>query len=124
VRNDSIVLFDVEGDQPFQVREGVELMQVEPAVFQGTPPCFDHGIGKADLDLGENAPKLSETEKVVDLVVDILAARVGDDGGPSPPLGRFFAASIRTWHVVCGSRRRTSFQARIRLLKLSITACR
>ena len=28
VRDDGIVLFDVEGDQPFQVREGIELMQV------------------------------------------------------------------------------------------------
>ena len=81
MRDDSIVLFDVEGDQPFQVREGVELMQVEPAVFQGTPPCFDHGIGKADLDLGENAPKLSETEKVVDLVVDEAWKRRPEQAG-------------------------------------------
>ena len=34
VRDDGIVLFDVKGDQPFQVREGLELMQLEPAVFQ------------------------------------------------------------------------------------------
>ena len=64
--------------------EGIELMQVEPSVFQRTPPCFDHGIGKADLDLGEYAAQLSETKKVVDLVIDVLDARVGDHSGRTP----------------------------------------
>src|SRR5664279_3562844 len=79
--NDGIVLLDIERDQLLERRECVQLVQKQPAMLHGPPRGLDHGIGIADLDLGKNAPKLSKTEKVVDLVVDVLAARVGDDGG-------------------------------------------
>jgi hypothetical protein len=62
-------------------------MQVEPAVLERAPPGFDHGIGIADLDLGEDAAQLSESKKVVDLLIDVLDARVGDHSGTAAILG-------------------------------------
>ncbi len=35
MRNHGVVLLHIEGDELLQGREGVELVQVEPAVFQG-----------------------------------------------------------------------------------------
>jgi hypothetical protein len=82
--NYGVVLLDVECDQLLKDSEAVEGMQVEPAMLERPPPCFDHGIGIADLDLGEYAAQLSETKKVVDLVIDVLDARVGDHSGRTP----------------------------------------
>lgn len=84
MRNNGVVLLHEECDQLLKGSEGVERMQVEPAMLERPPPCFDHGIGIADLDLGEYAAQLSETKKVVDLVIDVLDARVGDHSGRTP----------------------------------------
>ena len=81
MRDYGIVLLDVECDQFLKGSERVELMQVEPAVLEGTPPRFDQGIGEADLDLGEHPAQLSESKKVVDFLIDVLDARVGDHCG-------------------------------------------
>ena len=85
--NYGVVLLDVECDQLLKDSEAVEGMQVEPAMLERPPPCFDHGIGIADLDLGEYAAQLSETKKVVDLAIDVLDARVGDHRGTVAILG-------------------------------------
>src|SRR5208283_1329793 len=64
-----------------------ERMQIEPAVLQRAPPGFDQGIGEADLDLGEDAAQLSKSKQVVDLLIDVLDARVGDHSGAATILG-------------------------------------
>jgi hypothetical protein len=52
MRNDGVVLLNVEFDEVLKGSERVEGMQIEPAVLQRPPPGFDQGIGIADLDLG------------------------------------------------------------------------
>ena len=86
--NNGIVFLDIERDQPFQRRECVELVQKQPAMLERTPQGLDHGIGIADLDLGEDAAQLPETKKAVDLIIDILDARVGYHGGAIAILGK------------------------------------
>ena len=85
--NYGVVLLDVEFDQLLQGSETVERMQIEPAVLERAPPGFDQGIGIADLNLGKYAAQLSETKKVVDLLIDVLDARVGDHGGTATIVG-------------------------------------
>jgi hypothetical protein len=81
MRNHAVVLLRIEGDELLQGREGVELVQVEPAVFQGAPPSLDHGVREADLDLGEHPAKRTGAEQRVDFLVHVLDTRVGNDGG-------------------------------------------
>jgi hypothetical protein len=87
MRNDGVVLLNVEFDELLKGSERVERMQIEPAVLQRPPPGFDQGIGIADLDLGEYTAQLSKTKKVLDLLIDILDARVGDHSGAVTILG-------------------------------------
>lgn len=56
-------------------------------MLERTPPRFDQGIREADFDLGEYAAQLSESKKVVDLLIDVLDARVGDHSGAATILG-------------------------------------
>jgi hypothetical protein len=56
------VLVHIEGDELLQGCEGVELVQVEPAVFQGSSPSLDHRVREADLDLGEHPAKRTRSE--------------------------------------------------------------
>jgi hypothetical protein len=80
-RNHGVVLLDIEGDELLQGREAVELVQVEPAVFQGPPPRLDHRIREAHLDLGVHPAKRTDLEQGVDFLVHVLDAGVGNDGG-------------------------------------------
>jgi len=85
--NDGIVLLDIERDQLLERRECVQLVQKQPAMLHGPPQGLDHGIGIADLDLGEDAVQLPESPKAVDLAIDVLYARVGNHGGAIAILG-------------------------------------
>ena len=62
MRNHRVVPLHIEADELLQGRKGVELVQVEPAVFQGTPPCLDHRVREADLDLSEHPAKRTGSE--------------------------------------------------------------
>ena len=64
--NYGVVLLDVECDQFLKGSEGVERMQIEPAVLQRAPPGLNQGIGEADLDLGEYAAQLSKTKSATE----------------------------------------------------------
>jgi hypothetical protein len=85
--NNGIVLVDVECDQSFQRRERVELVQKQPAILHRPPQGLDHGIGIADLDLGEDAVQLPESPKAVDLAIDVLDAGVANHSGAIIILG-------------------------------------
>ena len=69
MRNHGVVLLHIAGDELLRGREGVELVQVEPAVFQGAPPSLDHRVREVDLDLGENSAKRTDFEQGVDFLV-------------------------------------------------------
>ena len=60
VRDDGIVLVDVERDQLLQASESVELVQGQPAMLERTPESLNHGIREADLNLGKNPTELAE----------------------------------------------------------------
>ncbi len=81
MRHDGVVLLDVEANEPFHGGESIELVQVEPVMFERSPPGFDHGVRKGDLDLGEETAEPAESEEGVHLAIDILDTRVGEDGG-------------------------------------------
>jgi hypothetical protein len=53
-------------------------MEVEPRVFQGSPECLDHRIGKRDLDLSQDTRPLLVIQQIIDWSVDVLAALVRD----------------------------------------------
>ena len=82
--NNGIVLHHIERDQFFKCRECVQLVQKQAAMLHGPPQGLDHGIRIADLDLSEDAVQLPESQKVVDLALDVPDARVGNHGGCSP----------------------------------------
>jgi hypothetical protein len=49
MRNNRIVLLDIERDQFFKRRECVQLVQKQSAMLERTPQGLDHGIGIALL---------------------------------------------------------------------------
>ena len=67
-------------DRSQLLRRVFELVEVEPVVLQRAPPGLDDRVGDRDFDLGEHAAELPEAKALVDLAVDALGARVGDDG--------------------------------------------
>ncbi len=83
VGDHGVVLGDVEGDEPLDGGEGVELVQEEPVVLQGAPPGLDHGVGEGDVDLGDDPAEqaFGGGQGGIDGGVDVLDAGVGDDGG-------------------------------------------
>lgn len=59
--------------------DGVEGVEVEPLMLEGSPPRLDHRVRFGDLDLGENAVEAFGQEDSVDGGVDVLDAGVGHD---------------------------------------------
>gem|GEM_PF-4831845 len=64
--NDGVVLLDVNGNQALHGGEDVERMEVEPPVFQRTPPRLDQRVGQGDFDLGKDPSELTETKEAAD----------------------------------------------------------
>ena len=100
--NDGIVLLDIERDQLLERRECVQLVQKQPAMLHGPPQGLDHGIGISDLDLGEDAVQLPESQKAVDLAIDVLDARVGNYGGAIAILGEILRCLDEKAFVIAG----------------------
>jgi hypothetical protein len=74
------MLPDVERDETFDGGEGVEAVEEQPVVFEGAPPGLDHRIGEGDFDQSEDAAETSEAQEYIDVAVDVLDARIGNDG--------------------------------------------
>jgi hypothetical protein len=79
VGNRGVMLLDVESDETFDGGEGVEAVEVQPVVFEGAPPGFDHRIREGDFDLSEDAAEMSEAQECIDVAVDVLDAGIGND---------------------------------------------
>jgi len=122
--NDGVVLLHIEDDEIRQGREGVELMQVEPAVCQGAPPGFNHGVREGDFDQGERPAKWTDFESGVDFLVYVLDAGISNDRGCVSACAQMLAGLGEELASGLGSRWSATFQAEMRRLKLSMAACR
>jgi hypothetical protein len=80
VGNHGVMLLDVESDKRFDGGEGVEVVEEQPVVFEGAPPGFDYRIREGDFHLSEDAAETSEAQECIDVTVDVLDARIGNDG--------------------------------------------
>ncbi len=76
-----IVLVHVEGDQRLKRADGVERVQVQPLMFQRTPPRFDHRVGIRDLGHREKPCEEPGINQFVDSAVMVFASTVGEQGG-------------------------------------------
>lgn len=54
-----VVLVDVERDETLDGGEGVERVEEEPVVLEGTPPGLDHRVGESDFHLSEDAAEMT-----------------------------------------------------------------
>ena len=54
MRQMGVVLLDVKRDQLPYRRHAIERVQVQPLMFENSPPGFDHRIRELDVSLGEN----------------------------------------------------------------------
>jgi Inner membrane protein YgaP-like, transmembrane domain len=54
VRKHAIVFVDVESDQATDRTDAVQRVEEEPLMFEGAPPCFDHGVRELQFREGQN----------------------------------------------------------------------
>ena len=72
VWHDGVVLLDVESDELHNGVETIKLVQEKPPVFQGSPPGLDHGVGKGDFDLSEDAAQRVIAQQSIDKAIDVF----------------------------------------------------
>src|SRR6185436_15508810 len=78
VRDDLVVLLDVERDESCDRGERVELVKEEPTVLQRSPERFDHRVRERDVDLSEDATDRQHVERGIDARVQVLDAGIGE----------------------------------------------
>ena len=81
MRHHGVVLLHVVADETLDRGKGIELVEVHPVVLERSPERLDHGVGEGNFDLSQNALERTDAEQLVHLLVDVLEARVSDEGG-------------------------------------------
>ncbi len=76
----AIVRRDVEGHQPAHGGDVVQGVEVQPLMFERTPPGLDHGIGERHIAQRQHPRQQSRFDESVHARVDVLDAGVGDQG--------------------------------------------
>jgi hypothetical protein len=79
-----IVLPHVEVYETARGLDTVERVQIEPRVLERSPEGLDQRVAKRNLYLGQDSAQVFALEYVVDVRVDVLAARVSDNRRLSP----------------------------------------
>ncbi len=78
MRQPCIVLIDVECDQFLEPAEGVKRVQVQPLVFERSPPSFNERVGERDVGHGEKPSEESRIDQFVDGAVEVLDSAIDD----------------------------------------------
>ncbi len=80
MRESGIVRVHVEHDQLLKRADCVERVQIQPLMFERTPPRFDERVGIRDLGHGEKAPQESGFDQFIDSAVEVFDSTVGEQG--------------------------------------------
>jgi len=124
VGNHGVMLRDVERDETLDGGEGIEAVEEQPVVFEGAPPGLDHRIREGDFDLREDAAETSEAQECIDVAVDVLDARIGNDGCGISTEVESSSGGGENRAGRLGLEPGSELHARMRREKLSITARR
>src|SRR5215469_16583163 len=124
MRKHAIVLLDVEPNQSTHRGNPIERVQEEPLMFQGAPPCFDHGVRELQLSEGQDATQHSSGDHLATWAFTFSTpASANTTGvvseGVAPRL-----ASNSTTTVFTGANVSATRHAKMRREKLSMTAWR
>ncbi len=74
-----VVFVHVERDQLLERADRVERVQVQPLVFDRSPPRFDERVGKRDLGHGQKSSQQPGVDQFVDGTVEVLDSAVGQE---------------------------------------------
>jgi len=124
VGNHGVMLLDVDRDETLDGGEGIEAVEEQPVVFEGAPPGLDHRIREGDFDLREDAAETSEAQECIDVAVDVLDARIGNDGCGISTEVESSSGGGENRAGRLGLEPGSELRARMRREKLSITARR
>ena len=73
------MLIHIERDQLFETADRVKRVQVQPLVFECSPPGFDKRVGERDVGLGEKPLEEPRIDQLIDGSVEVLNAAVNEE---------------------------------------------
>ncbi len=76
VRETSVVLVHIERNQLLHRVDGVEGVQVQPLVFEHSPPRLDQRVGVGDFGHGEEPSENPRFDQLIDGTVEVLDTTV------------------------------------------------
>ena len=76
-----VVLVHVEFDQLLKCADRVERIQVQPLVFERSPPRFDERVGKCDLRHGKKPIQDAGPNQLIDRYIEVLDTSVDEQCG-------------------------------------------
>jgi hypothetical protein len=75
-----VELIDVECDESSHCRLAVERIQIEPVIFQSTPPDLNGRIRFNYLNLRQDPFQNPAEQKLVDSIIDVFDTAIGEQG--------------------------------------------